>query len=164
MPIPTHQARLGDAYALPYPDNTFNAVLHSYMFDMLPVADFPTVLREFRRVLKPGGRCVCINMTVPTHWSEQLWDTIYTLFPLLLGRCRGITLAPPCARPDLPMCSALASCSARFRRRLWSANAVVKPFRLLIECYPSWRKRKPFIYPAGDVISINHICHFLSLL
>ena len=86
--------RLGDAYALPYPENTFDAVLNSYMFDMLPVADFQTVLREFRRVLKPGGRCVCINMTVPTHWSEQLWDTIYAIFPPLLGGCRGITLAP----------------------------------------------------------------------
>lgn len=86
--------RLGDAYALPYPDNTFDAVLNSYMFDMLPVDDFPVVLREFRRVLKPSGRCVCINMTVPERWTERLWDTIYAIFPPLLGGCRGITLAP----------------------------------------------------------------------
>ena len=86
--------RLGDAYDLPYPDNTFDALLNSYMFDMLPVADFVPVLREFRRVLKPGGRCVCINMTVPTHWTERLWDTIYALWPPLLGGCRGVAIAP----------------------------------------------------------------------
>jgi hypothetical protein len=33
-------------------------------------------------------------MTVPTHWTERLWDTLYALFPPLLGGCRGITLAP----------------------------------------------------------------------
>lgn len=92
----THRYRLslGDAYALKFSDATFDLVLNSYMFDMLPVADFVPVLREYRRVLKPGGRLVMINMTEGTHAYHKLWDRLYTFYPPLLGGCRGVKVEP----------------------------------------------------------------------
>ncbi len=85
---------LGDAYALPYPDDYADVLLNSYMFDMLPEADFLPVLGEFMRVLRPGGRLVQMNMTVAEHPSQTLWDGLYRLYPPLLGGCRGVRTAP----------------------------------------------------------------------
>ena len=50
----------GDALALPYPDASFDAVIVVHVFHL--VADLRAVLRELRRVLKPGGQIVhCFN-------------------------------------------------------------------------------------------------------
>ncbi len=51
----------GDAMELPFAKNTFAAVTTS--FSLRNVADVPQVLREVRRVLKPGGRFVILEMT-----------------------------------------------------------------------------------------------------
>jgi ubiquinone/menaquinone biosynthesis C-methylase UbiE len=55
--------QVADTYSLPYPDDTFDLVMNSYMFDLLPEEDFSRVLLEFKRVLKPGGRTVITSMT-----------------------------------------------------------------------------------------------------
>jgi ubiquinone/menaquinone biosynthesis C-methylase UbiE len=89
-----YRLREGDAYALDYPDATFDGVLNSYMFDLLPVDDFVPVLREFKRVLRPGGRLVQVNMTPAMHWYQGGWEALYRLHPALLGGCRGVQTAP----------------------------------------------------------------------
>ncbi|MBI2518840.1 MAG: methyltransferase domain-containing protein [Bdellovibrio sp.] len=82
------ELKIGDAYALDLPDNSFDLIVNNYMFDLLPEADFARVLSEFRRVLAPGGRMVLVNMTTGSWW----WETIYRLKPELLGGCRGVEL------------------------------------------------------------------------
>ncbi len=90
----TYRLALGDAYALAFADATFDLVLNSYMFDLLPIADFVPVLREFQRVLRPGGRLVMVNMTQGTRWFNHFWESLYRLYPPLMGGCRGITVEP----------------------------------------------------------------------
>lgn len=92
--LANYRLQLGSAYALPFGDNTFDALINSYMFDLLPETDFVTVLSEYHRVLKPGGRLVQMHMTLGTHWYNQLWELLYRIHPPLLGGCRGITVAP----------------------------------------------------------------------
>src|SRR5262245_372193 len=41
--------------ALPFPDGRFDRVLSSFMLHHLEAAEKPAVLRELRRVLRPGG-------------------------------------------------------------------------------------------------------------
>ncbi|GIV62498.1 MAG: ubiE/COQ5 methyltransferase [Rhodothermaceae bacterium] len=89
-----YRLRPGSAYDLPYPTASFDLLLNSYMFDLLPVEDFPVVLQEFYRVLRPGGRLVMINMTRGTRWYQQLWEGLYRIHPALLGGCRGVLVAP----------------------------------------------------------------------
>ena len=89
-----YRLRIGTAYALDYPAASFDLVWCSYVFDMLPVDDFTPILREFRRVLRPGGRLVMVNETVGRRWYNQIWDQMYRLHPPLLGGCRGIRLEP----------------------------------------------------------------------
>lgn len=89
-----YDLRLGDAYALDVPEGSFDLVLCSYLFDLLPVQDFVPVLQQFRRALRPGGRLVMVNMTKGMRPHHQVWEALYRLYPPLLGGCRGVRVAP----------------------------------------------------------------------
>jgi demethylmenaquinone methyltransferase / 2-methoxy-6-polyprenyl-1,4-benzoquinol methylase len=89
-----YRLRVGDAYQLEHPDATFDVLVNNYMFDLLPVGDFPHVLGEFRRVLKRGGRLVMVNMTRGERWYHGLWELVYRMRPAWLGGCRGVQLVP----------------------------------------------------------------------
>jgi demethylmenaquinone methyltransferase / 2-methoxy-6-polyprenyl-1,4-benzoquinol methylase len=55
---------LGDAAALPFPDDTFDCLTNGFaMRNMLPAAD--TILREMWRVLRPGGRLIILDICRP---------------------------------------------------------------------------------------------------
>lgn len=53
----------GDALQLPFPDGAFDAVVSSFM--MRNVTDVRAALVEQSRVVRPGGRVVCLEMTWP---------------------------------------------------------------------------------------------------
>lgn len=89
-----YSLKVGDAYALDFPDHHFDLLVNNYMFDLLPEGDFEHVLQEFRRVLKPTGRLVLINMTKGEHFYEKIWDRVYQLSPDMMGGCRGVHLLP----------------------------------------------------------------------
>ena len=57
----------GDAYRLPFPDGSFDAVICSEVLEHLH--DYSAALVEIARVLKPGGRFVG---TVPRAWPERI--------------------------------------------------------------------------------------------
>lgn len=94
---PNYVLREGDAYALGVPAGSFDLVLCSYLFDLLPEADFAPVARGFLEALRPGGRLAMANMTVGGAWNERLWEGLYRLHPALLGGCRGVEVAPALA-------------------------------------------------------------------
>jgi len=89
-----YRLRVGDAYELDFPDDSFDVLINNYMFDLLPQQDFFTVLGEFRRVLRSGGRLAMVNMTTGMRWYNGIWDRIYRINPALLGGCRGVSLLP----------------------------------------------------------------------
>lgn len=89
-----YRLRVGDAYDLDFPSDCFDVVVNNYMFDLLPERDFPTVLEEFKRVLRPGGRLALVNMTQGARWFNGVWDSLYRMNPALLGGCRGVSLTP----------------------------------------------------------------------
>ena len=89
-----YHLQVGDAYDLDFPDESFDVLINNYMFDLLPERDFSTVLAEFRRVLRPGGRLAMVNMTQGVRWYNGTWERAYRINPALLGGCRGVTLLP----------------------------------------------------------------------
>jgi len=60
---------LGDAYALPYDDGTFDACMSSQVFEYLD--NVPKALGEMFRVLKPDGRVLVHG----TGWGALLWHS-----------------------------------------------------------------------------------------
>src|ERR1700687_529502 len=50
------ELQVADAHALPFADDSFDLVVVSYFFDLLPESSFPAVIAEIRRVLRGDGR------------------------------------------------------------------------------------------------------------
>lgn len=89
-----YRLRVGDAYALDFDDDSFDVLINNYLFDLLPERDFPKILAEFARVLRPGGRLCLVNMARGERWYNGIWAGIYRLNPALVGGCRGVALLP----------------------------------------------------------------------
>jgi len=87
-----YRLRIGDAYALDFPDDSFDVLVNNYLFDLLPEDDFLAVLGEFGRVLRPGGRLAMVNMTEGRRWYHRAWEHLYHVNPALLGGCRPVTV------------------------------------------------------------------------
>lgn len=80
---------LADTMALPFPDNTFDAV--TVGFGIRNVSDIPLGLREMARVLRPGGRAVILEFSQP---QNPLFAALYrwysfTLLPFFGGLVSG---------------------------------------------------------------------------
>jgi len=65
----------GNALALPYDDDTFDAA--TVGFGARNFSDLPQGLREMARVVRPGGRVVILEITTPERpplsWFFRLW-------------------------------------------------------------------------------------------
>lgn len=74
-----------DANFLPYGDNRFESVSFGYL--LRNVDDSLQVLKEVHRVLKPGGRVVCLDTTPPREsWSSPLVRLYFRFGIPFLGR------------------------------------------------------------------------------
>lgn len=65
----------GDILALPFPDKEFNVV--TIAFGIRNIAEKETAFAEIRRVLKPGGRIICLELSKPDMF---LFRNIYSLY------------------------------------------------------------------------------------
>lgn len=83
--------RVSAVEALPFPDASFDVVLSSLMMHHLPEAVKRQGLPEIRRVLKPGGRLVIIDIKRPTTIAGRL----LTAVALHAGLSEGTQDLPP---------------------------------------------------------------------
>lgn len=73
---PSVHLQVGDYTALPFPDDTFDGV---YTLETLVHApDYTQALKEFRRVLRPGGKLVLFEYSMPAQ--EDLKDSDRAVF------------------------------------------------------------------------------------
>ena len=85
---------IASAYQLPFADESIDVVFGAYILDILPDESFSTVLTEWNRVTKPGGRLVLANMARGRRWYSRLWGGLYRLHPKIMGGCRPVGVAP----------------------------------------------------------------------
>ena len=84
---------LADALQIPFPEGSFDCVTNAFLLRNL--ADLHAGLAEMARVLKPGGRLVCLDMTQP---PPGLFGALYRLYfnrlvPPLAGAISGDSAA-----------------------------------------------------------------------
>lgn len=88
----------GDALRLPYPDRAFDAAISGFM--MRNVTDIAAAFAEQRRVVRPGGRVVCLEITHPTL---PLWRRLYRpIFGRVMPVFTGFLSGQPDAYRYLP--------------------------------------------------------------
>lgn len=90
-----YRLKVGDAYDLAFENGRFDLLINNYMFDLLPKADFPQVLAEFHRILKPGGRLLLVNMAKGKRWYNHIWESLYKRNEATMAGCRGVSMADP---------------------------------------------------------------------
>jgi demethylmenaquinone methyltransferase / 2-methoxy-6-polyprenyl-1,4-benzoquinol methylase len=75
----------GNAMELPFPDNEFDFV--TIGFGLRNVPDYMQVLKEMHRVLKPGGKVVCLETSQPTTFGfKQLYNFYFRHVMPLFGK------------------------------------------------------------------------------
>jgi demethylmenaquinone methyltransferase/2-methoxy-6-polyprenyl-1,4-benzoquinol methylase len=78
----------GDAQRLPFRNNTFDCLVNGFL--LRNVSDLDGALREFARVLKPGGRLACLDLTHPPRPLRPLfWPWFRLVVPALGGLLGG---------------------------------------------------------------------------
>ncbi len=79
---------VGDAMALPFPDQTFDCIVNGFM--LRNVADLGATFAELHRVLKPGGRLACLDLTPPRGPMRRMFSlyiaSAVPLLGILVGR------------------------------------------------------------------------------
>ncbi|NQU67912.1 MAG: class I SAM-dependent methyltransferase [Candidatus Marinimicrobia bacterium] len=84
---------IGTAFQLEQTDNSVDTLVNNYMFDLIPFVDMDKVIIEFKRVLKPGGKLVLVNMTQGEKFGSHIYERIYRISPRTMGGCRGVELS-----------------------------------------------------------------------
>ena len=79
----------GDTFALPFPDDTFDAVVSGFL--VRNVEDRVAAFREMARVTKPGGRVACLEIAPPSNALLEPFFRFYffRIVPLLGGLVSG---------------------------------------------------------------------------
>ena len=87
-----------DALALPFADHTFDGAINGFL--LRNVADLGQAFREMHRVIRPGGRVVCLEITWPqTPGFRQAFRLYFTRWVPLMG---GLISGRPDAYRYLP--------------------------------------------------------------
>lgn len=74
--------QIGDAMNLPFESNSFDAV--TVGFGLRNVPDAAAVLREMRRVVKPGGTVACLETSQPQNpVIKFFWKQYFKLVPVM---------------------------------------------------------------------------------
>ena len=88
-----YELKIGNAFNLEEKDERFDLLVNNYMFDLIAFDDMDAILKEFKRVLKKGGKLILVNMTEGESFGSGIYSLIYRISPKSFGGCRGVQLA-----------------------------------------------------------------------
>lgn len=133
--VPQVRVSVADALALPFPAGSFDAATIGFGLRNLP--DFGAGFRELGRVVRPGGRVVCLELSLPPlrPWARVYHATFRRSAPLLARLAGGGRQAAysylPASLDDFPEADDLAAtmrsaglAEVRFRRLATGAVAL----------------------------------------
>jgi len=116
----------GDGERLPVGDGLFDGALVA--FGIRNVLDVPAALREVRRALRPGGRFVVLEFSLPPGVLGRVYRVYFTR---VLPRVGGLISGAPSAYAYLPASVARFPSPAEFGGLMEAAGFVSVEWRLL---------------------------------
>lgn len=93
----------GNAVHLPFADASFDAVLSSFLMDVVRPRELEAALGEMVRVLAPGGRITIAQLNVQSGLVRTAWKATYAIFPGVVGH----------ASPDADVSGLFKACGLR---------------------------------------------------
>jgi len=75
-----------DARAMPFRDESFDAVVCCYLLELLPCEDIEGTVAEFRRVLRPGGKLTLILIGQNAAFFNSMYQLCTKVAPAFWGR------------------------------------------------------------------------------
>lgn len=112
--LPVADLRIGDAVELPWEEHRFQLVVASTLFTSVLDNDVRRLIAdEIVRVLQPGGALLWYDFAYNNPRNKNVRgigrSEIKKLFPVLRGKIRTVTLAPPLTRLIAPRWWTLAT-------------------------------------------------------
>jgi ubiquinone/menaquinone biosynthesis C-methylase UbiE len=80
------QCKAVDARFLPFREESFDAVVCCYLFELLSCSDIERTLSELQRVLRPGGKLTVITIGESVEFFNRLYRLAGSLVPAFWGR------------------------------------------------------------------------------
>ena len=81
---------IGSAFDINMDDDSVDILFNNYMIDLISFDQMDDIIKEFKRVLKPGGKLVLVNMTKGEKFGANIYEFLYRISPKLMGGCRGV--------------------------------------------------------------------------
>ena len=88
-----YELKIGNAFDLEEQTEQFDVLVNNYMFDLIAFDEMDAVLREFKRVLKKGGKLILVNMTEGESLGSGIYRLLYRISPKSFGGCRSVKLS-----------------------------------------------------------------------
>ncbi|MDW8396885.1 MAG: ubiquinone/menaquinone biosynthesis methyltransferase [Anaerolineae bacterium] len=118
---------VGDALSLPFPDCTFDGCTNAFL--LRNVVNLTLCLQEMRRVVKPGGRVVCMEIT---HPQSPLFRHLFRVyFYRVVPRIGGLIAGDPSAYSYLPNSLTLFPPAEPLRQKMLAVGYREVYYRLL---------------------------------
>jgi ubiquinone/menaquinone biosynthesis methyltransferase len=138
----------GNALELPFEDESFDAA--TVGFGIRNVVDLPRALAELRRVVRPGGRVVVLEITTPERpplsWFYAWWfDRIVPLLGAVTGEQDAYSYLPESVKrfpPAAGLAKRMYDCGLRDVRYLILAGGIVAVHAGTVETVRGGRERR----------------------
>jgi len=88
-----YELKIGNAFNLDAETECVDLLVNNYMFDLIAFDGMDTILEEFKRVLKKGGKLILVNMTEGRSFGCGIYSLLYRISPKSFGGCRGVKLS-----------------------------------------------------------------------
>jgi ubiquinone/menaquinone biosynthesis C-methylase UbiE len=89
------EVQRGDAEALPYSENSMDAIFMSFTLELFDTPEIPGVLAQCKRILRPGGRIVVVGVSKEGkqgmiikafEWTHRHFPNLMDCRPIYIGR------------------------------------------------------------------------------
>jgi ubiquinone/menaquinone biosynthesis C-methylase UbiE len=114
-----YELKIGNAFELEEKTGRFDLLVNNYMFDLIAFDQMDAILKEFKRVLRVGGKLILVNMTEGESFGCGIYSLLYRIAPKSFGGCRSVKLSDKLEQHGFEVKS------REYHQQLWFPSEVI---------------------------------------